>query len=204
MRRVVILFVVFAFALMGAGGSAAYADLMVNGGAEDGVLTPWTADSNYSVETSENRFTPQAGSYFFHYLDDGNDNWLKQTGTNGLTAGPTLELNGWCATDGYDYGEAKLSFFDASDTLLSTVSTTDPLRGGDREWVPFSLDLDVPAGAALWEVNLVAHYHGSTGYWVDVNWDSVSLNAVPIPGAVWLLGSGLIGLVAVRRRKDKE
>jgi len=26
-------------------------------------------------------------------------------------------------------------------------------------------------------------------------------NAVPIPGAVWLLGSGFMSLVAVRRRK---
>jgi choice-of-anchor C domain-containing protein len=30
--------------------------------------------------------------------------------------------------------------------------------------------------------------------------DNVDVSAVPIPGAVWLLGSGLVGLVAVRRR----
>ena len=29
-------------------------------------------------------------------------------------------------------------------------------------------------------------------------------NAVPIPGAVWLLGSGLISLMAVRQRKGKK
>lgn len=28
-------------------------------------------------------------------------------------------------------------------------------------------------------------------------------NAVPVPGAVWLLGSGLVGLVAIRRRMKK-
>lgn len=29
------------------------------------------------------------------------------------------------------------------------------------------------------------------------------INAVPIPGAVWLLGSGLLGLVGIRRRKTR-
>jgi choice-of-anchor C domain-containing protein len=33
--------------------------------------------------------------------------------------------------------------------------------------------------------------------------DDISVNAVPIPGAVWLLGSGLLGLVAIRRRFKK-
>lgn len=34
--------------------------------------------------------------------------------------------------------------------------------------------------------------------------DSASLQAVPIPGAVWLLGSGLLGLVGIRRRSRKS
>jgi hypothetical protein len=32
---------------------------------------------------------------------------------------------------------------------------------------------------------------------------TLTVNAVPIPAAVWLLGSGLVGLVAVRRRQRK-
>jgi hypothetical protein len=34
------------------------------------------------------------------------------------------------------------------------------------------------------------------GYWID----SVGGDVVPIPGAVWLLGSGLFGLAGLRKR----
>lgn len=33
--------------------------------------------------------------------------------------------------------------------------------------------------------------------------DNVRLSAIPIPGAVWLFGSGLIGLVGIRRKMKK-
>ena len=36
-----------------------------------------------------------------------------------------------------------------------------------------------------------------------VSLTNMNVSAVPIPGAVWLLGSGLFGLVAVRRRMKK-
>ena len=36
------------------------------------------------------------------------------------------------------------------------------------------------------------------------NGNVANLSAVPIPAAVWLFGSGLIGLIAVSRRKEKE
>lgn len=39
---------------------------------------------------------------------------------------------------------------------------------------------------------------GANGDGFDVN--AVQVNATPIPGAVWLLGTGLIGLVGIRRR----
>lgn len=39
-------------------------------------------------------------------------------------------------------------------------------------------------------------------YGGGADWDAIGvMNAVPIPGAVWLLGSGLLGLIGIRRRK---
>lgn len=36
---------------------------------------------------------------------------------------------------------------------------------------------------------------------IPVTYNTAQVNAVPIPGAMWLLGSGLVGLVAMKRRK---
>ena len=41
----------------------------------------------------------------------------------------------------------------------------------------------------------------SSGMGGEVWLDNVSISAVPIPAAVWLFGSGLLGLIAVARRK---
>ena len=41
---------------------------------------------------------------------------------------------------------------------------------------------------------------GETIYGTNTSIDAVSIDAVPIPGAVWLFASGLLGLVGIRRR----
>ena len=52
------------------------------------------------------------------------------------------------------------------------------------------------------------HFWDNNGTWNDLHNSSttggyvVEYDAVPIPGAVWLLGSGLIGLIGVRRKKS--
>ena len=47
-------------------------------------------------------------------------------------------------------------------------------------------------------------YDGPGGYlWSNDNVKGISLSTVPLPGAVWLLGSGLIGIVGVRRKFEK-
>ena len=67
----------------------------------------------------------------------------------------------------------------------------EPFGNGDRiSYAQFGSSTNIG-----W--NDAPNYYTSPGFVVETN-------AVPIPGAVWLLGSGLISLVAVRRRKGKE
>jgi hypothetical protein len=202
MRRVILLMGGLILFLMVLGSSVAYASsFLLNGGAEDAVLSPWIGD--YGAVTTANGFNPQDGAYFFY--KNGTGLQISQEGTNGLIAGETFILDGWCATDGVDYGTATLSFYDTNGVLMNSVSTSAPLKGASREWVSFNISLVVPDGAYSWEVTLDSNYGGSGSY-RDVFWDSISLssNNVPIPGAVWLLGSGLIGLVGIRRKFRKS
>ena len=43
--------------------------------------------------------------------------------------------------------------------------------------------------------------HDGLSYGGGADWDAIGvMNAVPIPGAVWLLGSGLLGLIGIRSK----
>lgn len=51
------------------------------------------------------------------------------------------------------------------------------------------------ATAATWE------FTGQTASNITFSWSSSNSTVIPVPAAVWLFGSGLIGLIGVARRK---
>ncbi len=48
----------------------------------------------------------------------------------------------------------------------------------------------------------VLHFTDANGNFLDKQDLLVKVNSVPIPGAAWLLGSGLFGLIGIRRRRQ--
>ena len=86
------------------------------------------------------------------------------------------------------------------DIFVSNDTTNLPV-----EWGTYTLDLLIPesyaeAGATLsfgFSATATA-YNGSGVFYDNLNFDRV---VVPVPAAVWLFGSGLLGLVGVARRR---
>jgi len=107
--------------------------------------------------------------------------------------------------------------FSNPDTFLqlvnSTTTTTDFFNANVNGWVFYAwgsnvitaggiTDLTAAFAPAL-EFNPAAHYYafiagGSVApVTVDVNLTVNSISAVPVPAAIWLFGSGLLGLLGV-------
>ena len=43
-------------------------------------------------------------------------------------------------------------------------------------------------------------FNGASSYAVEILTSTLTVSSTPIPGAIWLLGSGLVGLVGIRRK----
>jgi hypothetical protein len=104
-------------------------------------------------------------------------------------------------------------------TLDAAAGTLDTAFGSFFDTVPgtsftlFTLDFvaNPPPATSLLDIGFVtgagnwANFDGSSIADIDVTYlgASVTVEAVPVPAAVWLFGSGLIGLVGVARRKTQ-
>lgn len=90
------------------------------------------------------------------------------------------------------------SFFDVVPGTSFTLFTLDFTASLSPS--TSMLDIGFVAGAGNW-----AEFDGTAIANTDVvyNGATVTVNAVPVPAAVWLFGSGLLGLVGVARRKTQ-
>lgn len=93
------------------------------------------------------------------------------------------------------YGSNSASFGDTSSwTLLGTVDNQNvDVDGGST--------LDITGKGAFTYLIVVDSTKLNGGTLADgFDIDAVKVSATPLPGALWLLGSGLVGLVGLRRR----
>jgi len=87
--------------------------------------------------------------------------------------------------------------YNASDVALQTITKQygDP-NTGDGVATPVTFSVSGISSLEMW-VKVAGGDHHYGGWALD----DLSYTPVPVPGALWLLGSGIIGLVAFRKRK---
>lgn len=144
-------------------------------------LTHWLNDPSSAsawIKPADNRYDDEPGTYTFTTTFD-------LTGLDHNTA----NISGKWSTDNRGV-----------DILLNGTSlglTAD----GFRDWYEFVIDSGFVAGINTLQF-IVENYDDSgnnpTGLRVDMTGNAA---VVPVPAAVWLFGSGLLGLVGYSRRK---
>ena len=105
--------------------------------------------------------------------------------TFNITSGHTYSLTGGLLSDALGLGSVSLGFNgDTANALDGSFSFSGYLAPGE-----YTLLIDA-----------LAYIDSATSATASFDYD-LQLTAVPVPAAVWLFGSGLIGLVGFARRK---
>jgi len=181
-------------AVIGLGTTApASATLLTNGGFETGDFTGWSVSEVFSFVGSG----PQAPPSFPYAGPKSGTNYalLGQIGNAGTisqgisdTLGKTYSVTYWLA----GVGDSP-SYFDAywNGTLIAGSDRTDFNSAAVYQKFQFSV---VGSGSDV----LLFHERDDPGY---MALDSVSIKEVPEPGTLAMLGAGLIGSIAARRKR---
>ena len=138
--------------------------------------------------------------------------------------GGTLYYNDWStklASLGKTKGAADLNAFQITvkqGDIGSVVYLTDMVLDGtalgsfygvdglNKDWLVTGSDMNLTDGftltGKLWLQGPFSSSQENSAVNLTAGWDSRGLAPapVPIPGAVWLMGSGLLGLIGIRRR----
>ncbi len=180
-------FVGMAVAALLMASSAAQADLVTNGGFETGDFTGWTVtnDNLSFVYSSDPLYGPHGGTYEALLGAYGTDGTLSQTVSD--VAGQTLHLVYWIASDGSAPNDFSATW---NGSVIAGSALSDIAKSG---YVEYTFNV-LATGSDI----LAFNERNDSGF---LSLDDVSLTAVPEPGTLALLGVGLAGFGAFRRRR---
>jgi len=182
------------------------ASIFNNGSFETGDLSGWTDNSTTgsssvvtnSVSYGGTNYSATDGSYFVELTADSslsqNISWA---------AGETMSFDWAFLAFDYDpyFDSSFFSVFNGA-SLVKALTLADVASVGDYGetiWNTFSYTF-VNAGAG--QMTFGVSNLGDNAFSSKLLIDNVSPSAVPVPAAVWLFGSALMGLFGVSRRKS--
>lgn len=205
------------FLVAGAAQAAPLATLTITGGTfsmNSGNINPMTVgsfadmtvgDYDGSAPTSADFGATSIATFSFDTFgnvavytsasDDINTGFAAPTGdiTDGVA---TLELDSWTAWwNGSVFNQGSTSTKGATDTCATGA---DFVTRCSTAVVIDSYDAVTGDFTASWDSVVVGgSFNGGLGNWTI----SGNMSAVPVPAAVWLFGSGLLGLAGIARRR---
>ena len=207
------LFSVFAAIVLVLGMAAAAKATLVNGGFETGDFTGWTKYVPYGgsaqVVTSHNgdkgkHYTPVEGNYFALLKTDGPGSYTTISQTIHLEAGWWVE--GYAAFDARDWcnDKAWVRIYDSSGNKIATPWYSDVNQVGDYGDGPWTYWSWTATESGDYTLKFGVANAGDYSYDSYALFDATaSATPIPEPTTLLLLGSGLIGLAGIGRRKFK-
>ncbi len=133
---------------------------------------------NYQVEETDSVARLNGGSLFGSFIL-----------ANAQTGSGFVRENIFEANFGSQFDSMQVEYAGTAGGTVIEGTDTDSLVFGPRAGITISTDINLTGGTTTLPL-------------MGVNFFDQNVSVVPIPGAVWLLGSGLLGLLSLRLRSS--